>query len=187
MAPKKKDDDLTPLPDDVQKAKDAVNESARAVGRAAKNSTFLRARHDSIFGKAEEDWDQTLSDVDELDKDFESEDMIDRLKQKFGDVDVRVMQVGPGGVLTDVSDKVNPKDLRPDQIGGVQTPDGRISSLGRNPQSREAAMRLLQEILPGLKLSGGYAGETKATTANSIRLMEQALAEGDKILEHWKK
>src|SRR5271157_5454388 len=128
MAPKKKVD--MPNDDDVKKAKDSMNEGARAVGRAAKNIEFLRHRHDSIFGKAEEDWDQTLSDVDELDKDFEAEDMMSRIKQKFGEVDVRVMQVGPDGVLTDVSDKINPKDLRPEQITGLRTDDGRTLPLG---------------------------------------------------------
>ena len=113
------------------------------------------------------------------------EQAVDRLKRKFegGDVDVRVMQIGPNGTLIDVSDKVNPKDLRPDQIGGIQTADGRPLSLGRNPQSREAALRLLQEMLPGLRLGI----EPKSTTANSIRKMEEALGESDKILEHWKK
>ena len=48
------------------------------------------------------------------------------------------------------------------------------------PQSREAALRLLREILPGIGDSGSY-------TANSIRRMEQALAESDKILRHWKR
>jgi hypothetical protein len=184
MAAKKKGDEVESIKSDLQN-------KARAVGRAAKNSAFLERRHNDIFGKAEEDWDQTLSEVDDLDEEFATEEELNRekmnrLKQKFerGDVDVRVMEVGPDGKLTDVSDRVNPKDLRPDQIGGIQTSDGR--TLGRLPQSREAALRLLQEILPGLKLnsdprSGG------STTANSIRRMEAALADSDKILEHWKK
>ena len=91
------------------------------------------------------------------------------------------LQMGPGGNLIDVSDKVNLRDLRPDQIGGIRTDDGRF------PQSREAALRLLQEILPGAKLSSGLRSPSNATASYAVRRMEVALTESDKILEHWKK
>jgi hypothetical protein len=178
---KKKDD----VNDDVKKAKDATSTDARAVVKAASKALGHRSLQEDLFrvgGKAEEDWDQTIHEVDDLDTDFTDEDMVNKIRQQFGDVDVRVMQVGPGGVLTDVSDKVNPKDLRPDQIAGLHTADGR-SLLGRNPQGRAAALRFLQDIMN----SGRLSSEPKTTTANSIRRMEAALAEGDKILEHWKK
>jgi hypothetical protein len=55
--------------------------------------------------------------------------------------------------------------------------------LSRNPQTREEAIRLLSQILPGLRLST----QPKPTTTVSIAKMEAALAESDRILEHWKK
>src|SRR5271157_1373073 len=121
MAPKKGVDmpnDGIPDDNSAKKAKDKVNEGAKAVGKATKNEAFLERRHDDIFGKAEEDWDLTVEGVDSLDKEFNEEEMADRLRQLElrGGVDVRVMQVGPDGNLRDVSDKVSPRDLKPEQI-----------------------------------------------------------------------
>jgi hypothetical protein len=174
-----------PLADDVKKAKDKINEGARAVGTAASRlAKRIEEKHPEVFGKAEEDWNQTIHEIDDLDTEFMTEEQaVDRLRRKFESV--RVMQIGPNGVLTDVSDKVNPSDLRPEHIAGVQTEDGRTFPLGRTPQNREAALRFLQDIMPGLRLSTGTSA--KDSTSNSIRRMEAALAEGDKILEHWKK
>jgi hypothetical protein len=177
MAPKKKKADM----DDVAKAKAKMGEGARAVGKAAERVLRIPMDAETRFGA---DWDKSANELDALDKEFaadEEENFVDVLKSKFrkGEVDVRVMQLGPDGRLTDVSDKVNPKDLKPEDIGGIQTDDGRALAIGRNPQSREAALRLLQELLP-MPL-GQYR------TSESIRRMELVLAESDKILAHWKK
>jgi hypothetical protein len=175
--------------DELKNVKDKLAKDARAVGQAAKNQSFLTKRHDDIFGSGEESWEQMSKAVDDLDVEFENEGinetLVNRLRQKHerGDVEVRVMQVGPNGRLTDVSDRVNPKDLRPEHIEGIQVDDGLPLSLGRNPQSREVALRLLSEILPGLRLST----QPKSTTSSSIAKMEAALAESDRILAHWRK
>lgn len=172
----KKDEDA------IKAAKDKIAEGARVVGKAANN--LLRIPMDSDpFSK---EWEDTAAGVDALDEEFNKEDNImNQLRSKYeqGDVEVRVMQVGPGGRLVDVSDKVNPKDLRPEHIEGIQVDDGSTMPLGRNPQNREAALRLLSEILPGLRLST----QPKSTTSASIAKMEAALAESDRILDHWKK
>lgn len=137
-----------------------------------------------------DEWLRTKREVDDLDKEFkkeylanfDEEDVMEKLRQKLasGEVDVKVMQVGPDGKLTDVSDRVNPKNLRADQISGIQS-DGRTLRLGRNPQSREEALGLLKDLL-------GFNGTAAAKTASvSIQRMERALEESDKILEHWKK
>lgn len=179
MAPKKKDED------DVKKAKGEIGKGARAVGKAA--NRLLGDLHfpDKDYAALnDDDWDATVEDVDSLDNEFETENMLNKIMEKFErGASVRVMQIGPNGALTDVSDKVSPKDLRPEQISGIHTESG--TTLTRNPQNREAALKLLQELLPGLR--PGLLNPPKGTQSTSIRLMEKALAESDKILEHWKK
>ena len=171
--------------DELKNAKDKIADGAKAVGKAADSLLRKPIRvpmDDSAWGK---EWEDTAAGVDALDEEFAKEDIMNQLRSKYerGDVEVRVMQVGPGGRLVDVSDKVNPKDLRPEHIEGIQVDDGSTMPLGRNPQSREAALRLLSEIMPGLRLGT----QPKSTTATSIAKMEAALAESDRILEHWRK
>ena len=185
MAPKKK----TTADIDAKKAKDIVNRATQFVNDAAKP---LRVPMDIDIGT---EWGQATEAVDALDEAFnadEEETFAHVLRSKFSsdDVEVRVMQVGPNGRLTDVSDKVNAKDLRPEDISGVKIEDKKtVHSLGRNPQSRETAFRLLQELLPGLKtqLKSGFDPARGGATSKSIKEMELVLAESDKILDHWKK
>lgn len=170
--------------DDTKNTKSKIAEGARAVGKAAKS--LLRPAASS---NPDENLDLILDEIDQMDKQFQEEDrklkmgksFVDVLKNRFseGDAEVRVMQIGPNGTLIDVTEKVNPKDLRPEQIEGVQTEEG-IVTVGRG-QNREAAMRELQRLLPTLKLS-----KQGSTTEESIRRMELVLAESDKILNHWK-
>jgi hypothetical protein len=157
---------------DIEKALGKIGENARAVGKAAESLS--------------KEWRQTLDDVNEADKAFgdevfqNKENFVDFLRSKIrnGKTEIRVMQVGPDGLLTDVSDKVNAKDLKPEDISGIQTENGRTIPIG---QSREAAYRLLQELLTSASAASQFG------TSESIRRMELVLAESDKILEHWKK
>jgi len=163
MAPKKK------VEDEMEDPKKEMSEGAKAIGKAAKvlidtnNKLEKMIASDRHFGVAHE--------VDELDKEFSKEELISKLRRKFesGNTGVRVMQIGPDNSLTDVTDKVNPADLASEEFN-------------KNPQSREEALRLLQKILPGLRLPG-----TASSNATSIAKMEETLAESDRILEHWKK
>jgi hypothetical protein len=131
---------------------------------------------------------ETLAKIDDFDEEVKTleaadkGDFVDVLKDKFrrGEVQVQVMQIGPDGRLIDVSDKVNPRDLRPEHIEGIMTEDGRKVSIGRNPQSREAAFQLLKDL-------AALPRKTVDSTAESIRRMEEVLEESDKILEHWKR
>src|SRR5271155_4853971 len=101
MAPKKKPEDT----DDVKKAKLDLSKGVRAVGEAAKAFQSLPPRFGgntweevSLNG----DWDATFEEFDALDKEFlNQEQAVDRLKQKLenGDIQVRVMKVGPDGGL----------------------------------------------------------------------------------------
>jgi hypothetical protein len=178
--------------DELSDVKDKLAKDARAVGEAAKNQQFLQKRHDDIFGAGEQNWEEMQKAVGDLDEEFNevdtegrSESLMEMLRQKFEREggEVRVMQVGPGGRLVDVSDKVNLKDLRPEHIDGIQVEDGSTMPIGRSPQSKEAALRLLSQIMPGLRLST----QPKSTTTASVTKMEAALAESDRILAHWKK
>src|SRR5208337_4654326 len=109
MAPKKKSDE------------DEVREGARAVGKAAKSFAEYASLPKAAFSDSDT-WGETAKNVADLDQEFLKEEMLNKIKR--GDVDVRVMQIGPNGALTDVSDKVNPRDLRPGDIGGIRTEDG---------------------------------------------------------------
>jgi hypothetical protein len=175
MAPKKKT-----KPDDIKAA-------TRIVGRAV----------DALRNGNE--WDKTVNDVDAMDKAFGEEEVLQResfinfMKDKLrsGEHEVRVMQIGPKGELIDVTDKVKAEDLKPEDIRGIQTDDGKTVSLGRNPQSREAAYQALQRMLPGLqplppRLSG-WTPRPVSGKSESMRRMELILEESDKLLEHWKK
>src|SRR5271157_698761 len=119
MAPKKKTDD-------VADAKGKITKSARVVGEAAKNVSDMGSRLERLF-TSDAHWGEIGQEVDDLDAEFgKEEDMMNTLKHKFeqGDVDVRVVQLGPNGSLVDVS--VSDKDPRPDYASGIQA-EGRIN------------------------------------------------------------
>jgi hypothetical protein len=189
MAPKKKND--------VDEEKERLAKDAKAVGKAADRALGHRSLQEDLF-RADDakvpmgdthfgsTWDQTRIEVDELDKGFKEEGIVNRLRRQFsnGDVDVRVLSIGPDGRLTDVSDKVNPRDIRPEQVSELRENGVPLS---KNPRTAEAAMEALQRMLPGLRTRDTIKSGPGNSTAESIRRMEIVLAESDKILEHWKK
>lgn len=180
--------------DDFKKAKDKIDSGAKAVGKAAKN--LLRIPVDTYIGRK---WGETSDDVSALDKEFSKEEKLNDLRKKLeaGDVEVRVMQVTPSGRLKDVSDKVNPKDLNPDDLVGMDIETGTRQPGVYVPRSREEALQLLQEILPGKystsndKIASRVEQmrrlKAQEQQSESMRRMEATLADSDKILEHWKK
>jgi hypothetical protein len=184
MAPKKKAD----MPDDLDKAKADLNEKARAVTKAVSPLAESLLRKPVEVNASDFTWDQTVDDVNTLDKEFQKESLVEALRNKFrtGEMEVRVMQMGPGGRLTDVSDRIKPEDLKSEDIGGIQTEDGSILPLGRNPQSKEAALRMLQDLLRGKASSRSTKPGESITSEQSLKHMEIVLAESDKILNHWK-
>jgi hypothetical protein len=181
MAPPKKKTD-------TEKAKNAISDASQALDRiAARNKAFLERRDKDIFGN-DAAWEQAKKGVDDLDDEFSEEEvfqkesLVDFLRGKLREAEVRVMKIGPKGEFIDVTDKVNPKDIRPEDIASIRTEDdGRTFPLGRNRQSKEAAYQVLQRMVPGLR------PEATSNKSESIRQMELTLNESDKILEHWKK
>jgi hypothetical protein len=195
MAPKKK---IVPN-NDVEKIKDEIVKGARAVGKAAE--PLRKQPVLTVTDQYGNPWEQVVEDVDALDQEFGEEEVLQKesfmdflqKKLKSGDTEVRVMQIGPRGELIDVSDKIKAGDLKPEDIRSIRDEDnGKTMPLGRDRQNREAAMRLLQEMVSGLQppqrpsLDGWKPRPVKGKS-ESIRRMELILEDSDKILEHWKK
>jgi|SRR5271166_3079743 len=159
MAFRKKPVEPAPQPDDVAKLKQEITAATNEMLAAAKG---LVVPMDGSIGN---DWEQAKSRVQGMD-------------QEFADVEVRVMQIGPDGRLTDVSDRVSPRDLRPEQIEGFQSSDGSVR-LPRRPSGEidhEATLDLMAQLV-GIKRDIKAAGPSPA-----MREMEVLLAESDKLL-----
>lgn len=161
--------DDAPKPDDVAKLKQEAANSAKAVNDALDKQLKAINR----FGKSplEEEWSNVRNATNQL-------------NNEFGDVEVRVMQVGPDGRLTDVSDRVSPRDIRPEQIEGFQSSDGSVK-LPRRPSGEidhEAALDLLGQLVGRTRFPNRRPIEETASTA-AMKEMEDLLTESDKILK----
>jgi hypothetical protein len=191
MAPKKKEE-MPPLSESTRdKLRAALEKDARNAAKAA--GSLLRKPISASDKKFSDEygntWEQTVKDVDMIDKAFgeeevlQKENFVDYLRGKLrSGMEARVMQIGPNGELVDVTDRVK-ATLRPEDIGGIQTSDGKIARV-RNPQSREEAYELLRQAIPDLLDTRLGAQDGKS---DSIRRMESILEESNKILQHWKK
>jgi hypothetical protein len=168
---------ITNDPDEVAKIRRITSGGAAAVNAAAKKLFGKREDH-SIGDLLNGDWENTKQQIDDVDKQFKDQNMANN-----DIIDVRVMQVGPNGQLTDVSDKINPRDLRPEQIADMRS-DGSLSiPLGSDGRiDKEAAAAILARIM-----GTGSVRDAKSSSEEAMRRMEVTLAESDKILEHWKK
>jgi hypothetical protein len=160
----------------AKKPKDAAEmtaDDAKNVIEAAKRFTAKLRDFKDAEKSQNTAMDATKAEVDSMDKQFQGED-----------ITVRVLQIGPDGKLTDVSEKVNPKDLRPEQIAEMRS-DTLSIPMGKDGKiDREAAKELLAQIMG----SGSYRPSqgTSPTTSIAMSKMEAALAESDKIIKHFK-
>ena len=148
-------------------------EDARSVINAAKKLFGKREDH-SVSDALNSQMDATKAEVDSMDQQMAMDQ----------DITVRVLQIGPDGKLTDVSEKVNPKDLRPEQIAEMRS-DTLSIPMGKDGKiDREAAKELLAQIMG----SGGYRPSqgTSPTATVAMQKMEAALAESDRIIKHFK-
>lgn len=130
-----------------------------------------------LFGNPDRDriannlLDDTLREVDDMDLAFDEE-------EKAMNTDVKILEIGPNGQLTDVTGRVSPRSLRPEQIADFRL-DGRSLPTGSDGRiDKAAALDLLSQIM------GKERGNTKDA---AMKRMEATLAESDRILEHWKK
>jgi hypothetical protein len=175
MAPRKKPDPVPPKMtvdpnDDMAKLKAEIQQRAMDVINAQQKVSGT-----SAFGPSplEEKWQAMQAQVKQLSADLAS-----------GDVEVRVLQVDPRtGRTTDVSDRVRPTDLKPEQIKAFDSSDGsvRIPRLPDGTVDREAAMDMLAQLVMGDRLGGKTRPDPK------IQEMEALLKETDKILAHWRR
>lgn len=180
---------------------DQMNEGAASVVKAAEKLSAINrlAKLESLLKAGNLNFDKVRTSVANMDREFDKMTLDTETRQDWTSLEnveaqIRVMQVGLDGKLIDVSDKVNVKDLQPEQVDDVRI-NGEPLSL--TPRTREDALRILKDILPGLKFSNEARDGAKAphsfsgtrassTTARSVSRMEAALAESDITLQHWK-
>jgi hypothetical protein len=138
--------------------------------------------------QAKERWRRAQMDVDSMDDEFRKQYM-----NNADNIDVRVMQLGPDGSQTDVTGRINPAELDESQIENFeyQTPSSLIPRTRDGQVDRKRAMQMLSDLIAngGLRFPGqarrGLELQSPAQV-KAMKEMEAALAESDKILEHWK-
>jgi len=134
------------------------------------------------------DWADAQRAVDSMDEEFRRQYM-----NNADNIDVRIMQVGSDGRQTDVTGKINPRDLDESQIENFefQTPGSLIPRTRDGQVDRKRAMQMLSDLIAngGLRFPGqarrGLELQSPAQV-KAMKEMEAALAESDKILQHWK-
>jgi len=189
-------------PDTVAAAKGELAKAADKVMAAAKEVMFPSATlptekplmvpldwpmNDEF--QAKERWSRTRRDVDEMDEQFRRQYMNNADK-----LDVKVMQVGPDGRLTDVTGRVNPAELDESQIENFefQTPSSMIPRTANGQVDRKRAMQMLSDLIAngGMRFPGQARRDrpeyASPAQVKAMKEMEATLAESDKILEHWK-
>jgi hypothetical protein len=167
MASRKKPvDPVPPSPDDVAKLKQEMAAGAKAVTDAAAKMPLSIPMDISM----DTQWQQAQDRTRRMDEEFTN----------MGDVEVRVLQLGPNGQLMDVSDRVNPRDLLPEQIEGFQSSDGsvRLPRRSNGEIDHDAALDFMSQLI-GVNRRIRKA-ETESTAA--MREMEVLLAESDRLL-----
>lgn len=166
MAFSKKPDPVPPDPNEIVKLKQQIADGANDVAKAFAGmpaSIPLNVDNDRSW--------------------LDAQQAVSRLDREFSDVEMRVLQVGPDGRLTDVSDKVNPRDIRPEQIEGFQSSDGSVR-LPRNPNGevdREATLDIMAQLV-GISRNIRRPREEANVSTAATREMESLLAESTKLL-----
>lgn len=169
MAMRKKPvDPVPPSPDDVAKMKQEMADGAKAVNDAAGKLTVPMNSASGL----EAAWSSVRDGVNQLDQGFND------------DLDIRVMQVHPNGRLTDVSDKVNPRELRPEQIQGFDSSDGsvRLPRRANGEIDHDAALSLMGQLL-GINRQIRQERQESPRSNAAMQEMEKLLADSDKILK----
>jgi hypothetical protein len=134
------------------------------------------------------DWQRQRAATDSMDEEFRRQYM-----SNFDNLDVRILQVGPDGRETDVTGRINPQDLDESQIEKFefQTPGSMIPRLPNGDVDRKRAMQMLGDLIMngGLRFPGQIKRGLEYVSPAQQKLMkemEAALAESEKILQHWK-
>ena len=157
-------------------------DEAKSVIEAAKK---LLNRRDSKLG-------DTLMGLDGVDMGMDqamnqAQRQVNEMDRQFADTEatIRVLQVDPvTGKETDVTNKVNPKDIQPEQIADMRS-DTLSIPMGKDGKiDRDAARDLLSRIMTSSSYRPSQG--VSPTTATAMKKMEVALAESDRLLKHFK-
>jgi len=181
MAIEKSGDKKKIEPKEVENMRRLTQTDAAAVAAAAKRLFGKRDEHKLATDLLNGDFEDTKNAVNEADRDMNAGLSLTTAgfaDANNNDIDVRVMRVGPNGQLTDVSDRINARDLRPEQIADVRL-DGKSLPVGSDGRiDKDAALSLLAQIISGSPFG--------SPSENAMRRMEAALAKSDRILAHFK-
>lgn len=167
MALKKKPvDPVPPSPDDVAKLKQEMAKGAKAVSDAAAKMPLSVPMDLSL----DTQWQQ-------------AQDRVRRMDNEFGDIDVRVLKMGPNGQLNDVTDRVSPRDILPEQIERFDSSDGSVQLPRRSNGEidHDATLDFMSRLIGinrSIRRPGGMAPESTA----AMREMEELLAKSERIL-----
>jgi hypothetical protein len=183
---KAKDDDKPEQP--VEQAQQQTADVAKNVVKAAANlNERLKAAKigDTPLNRfmTKDDLRAAMREVNEVDDLFDKQE-----KDLLKDIEVRVMKYDPNGRMTDVTDRVRPGDIRPEDIVDVRADRG--LPLPRNADGKlnqEGALDLLTALLGGGRNRRAPSYFDDRMTKLQMDEMEAAINEADKILEHWKK
>ena len=134
------------------------------------------------------DWGQVRQGVDSMEAEF------DTVMSGPEGVKVKVLKVGKDGELTDVSDRVNPRDLTSNDIEEFEFQGVKVPTLPDGHVDRAAAMELLRKIVTrgdsmfptGTSFGRSNQNKRRIAVSEAIRRMEATLEESDNILKHWK-
>jgi hypothetical protein len=180
---KKAKDDDKPMPGEqpVQKAQEQIAEAAEDVNKAAEKFNSLPPLNRFM---SKSDLRAAMREVGEMDDLFDKQEK-DLLR---GIAEVRVMKYDEAGRMTDVTDKIRPGDLRPEDIADVRIDRG--LPIPRNADGKldqEGALDLLTKLLSGGVRSRRTSSFDDRMSKLQMDEMEAAINDAEKILEHWKK
>lgn len=166
-------------PDDVEKAQEIISGAAADVTKAAEKFNGIPLNR--FITKDE--LKRMKEDVDGVNDLFDKQER-DLLKE----LEVRVMKYDPNGRITDVTDKIRPGDIRPEEIVDVRA--DRNLPLPRNADGKlnqEGALDLLTALLGGGRGRRATPYFDERRQKLELDEMEAAINDAEKILQHWKK
>jgi len=114
---------------------------------------------------------------------------VEQAKQLPEGTQVRVMKYEADGRMTDVTDKVNPRDLSSNNITDFGFEGIPVPTMPDGQLNRAAALELLRQVITsgnGLAIPGGRERGGLPLKSPAIQRMEATLEESEKILKHWR-
>lgn len=187
MAPKDND---KPIPGESQAAQQEKKQLQDAAANVTKAAAKLHEKLGERLGGmplnrfiTKDELRAMKEEVDGVDDLFAKEE-----RDLLRDAEVRIMKYDPNGLLTDVTDRVRPEHLRPEDIADVRVEPG--LTIPRNADGKldqEGALDLLTKLLSGGRRRAYSTSFDDRLAQLQLKEMENVINEADKTLEHWKK